>query len=87
MHLDVPSIFFLCLCMSEVIFTFSSLRAGSHVLSLLMLFICVILHTMWSGKNLQLLCILPFAILCLSVIIIMFVKIILTVCMLRGIVV
>ena len=37
-----------------------SLRAGSQVFALLMLFICVILHTMWSGKSLQLLCILPF---------------------------
>ena len=47
-----------------------------------MLFVCVILHTMWSGKNLQLLCILPFGMLCLSVTSIMFVKIMLAVCML-----
>ena len=26
----------------------------------MLLFLCVILHTMWSGKSLQLLCILPF---------------------------
>ena len=26
----------------------------------LMLFLCVILHNMWSGKSLHLLCILPF---------------------------
>ena len=32
-----------------------SLRAGSQVFALLMLFLCVILHTMSSGKNLQLL--------------------------------
>ena len=43
--------------------------------------------SMWSGKSLQLLCILPFGILCLSAIRIMFVKIILEVCMLVGIVV
>ena len=36
--------------------------------ALLMLFLCVILHTIWSGKSLQLLCILPFGMLCLSVI-------------------
>ena len=38
-----------------------------------MLFLCVILHTMLSGKSLQLICILPFAVLCLSAIS-MFVK-------------
>ena len=49
---------------------------------LLMLLICVILHTMWSDKNLQLLCILPFGMLGLSAISMMFVKIMLAVCML-----
>ena len=44
--------------MSEVISSFRSLRAGSQVFALLMLFLCVILHTMSSGKSLQLLCIL-----------------------------
>ena len=39
---------------------FESLRAGSQVFALLMLFLCVILHNMSSGKSLQLLCILPF---------------------------
>ena len=73
--------------MSEVISSFRSLRAGSQVFALLMLFIFVILHTMWSGKSLELLCILRFGILCLSAIRIMFVKILLTVCMLVGIVV
>ena len=42
--------------------------------ALLMLFLCVILHTMSSGKSLQLLCILPFGVLCLSTISMMFVK-------------
>ena len=55
--------------------------------ALLMLFLCLILHTMWSGKSLQLLYILPFGILCLSAIRMMFVKMILAVCMLMGIVV
>ena len=57
----------LCFCLSEVISSFKSLRAGSQVFALLMLFIYVILHTMWSGKSLQLLCILHFGMLCLSV--------------------
>ena len=38
--------FCLCLCMSEVISSFKSLRAGSQVFVLLMLFLCVILHNM-----------------------------------------
>ena len=33
--------------MSEVISSFTSLRAGSQVFALLMLSLCVILHTMW----------------------------------------
>ena len=64
-----------------------SLRAGSHMFSLLMLFPCVILHNMWSGKSLQLLCILPFGMLSLSAISMMFVKILLAVCILVGMVV
>ena len=64
----------LVFCMSEVISSFKSLRAGSQVFALLMLFLCVILHTMWSGKSLQLLCILPFGMCCLSAISMMFVK-------------
>ena len=43
--------------MSEVNSSFKILRAGSQVFSLLMLFLCVILNTMWSGKRLQLPCI------------------------------
>ena len=76
-----------CLCMSEVISSFRSLRAGSQVFALLMLFFSVIVHTMWSGKCLQLLCILPFGILCLTSIMMMFVNILLAVCMLVVIVV
>ena len=73
--------FCLCFCMSEVISSFKSLRAGSQV------FFCVILHTMSSDKRLQRLCILPFGMLCLSAISMMFVKILLAVCMLVGMVV
>ena len=62
-------------CMSEVISSIRSLRTGSHVFALLMLFLCVILHTMSSGKSLQLLCIFPFGMLCLSAISMILVKI------------
>ena len=60
--------------MSEVISSFKSLRAGSQVFALLILFLCVILHTMWSGKSMQLICILPFGMLCLYAISMIFVK-------------
>ena len=62
--------------MSEVISSFRSLRTGSQVFALLMLFLCVILHTMSSVKSLLLLCIFHVGILCLSAISMMFVKII-----------
>ena len=63
-HTFLPYVLF----MSEVISSFRSLRAGSQVFALSMLFLCVIVHTMWSGKSLQLLCILDFGMLCLSAI-------------------
>ena len=68
--------------MSDVISSFRSLRAGSQVFALLMLFLCVILHTMSSVKSLKLPCIL-----CLSAISMMSAKIPLAVCILVGIVV
>ena len=49
--------------MSEVFSSFRSLRAGSQVFALIMLFLCVTLHTMSSGKSLQLLFMLPFGML------------------------
>ena len=73
--------------MSEVISSFRSLRAASQVFALLMFFLCVILHTMSSDKSLQLLYILPFGMLCLYAISMMFVKIMLAVCILVGMVV
>ena len=73
--------------MSEVISSFMSLRAGSEVFALLMLFLCVILHTMWLSKSLQFICILPFDMVCLSAISMMFVQIMLAECMLVGMVV
>ena len=71
-RLDAPSIWFVCVFVCRklsVISSFMSLRAGSQVFTLLMLFLCVILHTMSWGKRLQLLCIFPFGMLCLSAII------------------
>ena len=55
------SFYMFCLreCMSEIISSFRSLRSGSRVFALLMLCLCVILHTMCSGKSLQLICIFP----------------------------
>ena len=50
------------------------MRAGLQLFALLMLFLCVILHTVWSGKSLQVLSILAFGILCLSAIRMMCVK-------------
>ena len=73
-------------CMSEVISSFRSLRDGSQVFALLLLFLCVIVHTMSSGKSLQLLCIFPFGMLGLSAISMMFVKIMLAVCILCTVV-
>ena len=52
-----------------------------------LMFLCVLLLTMSSGKSLQLLCIFPFGMLCLSAISMMFVKIRLAVCKLVGMVV
>ena len=45
--------FRLCFCMSEVISLFRNLRTGSQVFALLMLFLCVSLHTISLGKSLQ----------------------------------
>ena len=66
--------------MSDVISSFKSLGTGSQVFALLMLFLCVILHTMSSGKSLQLICIFPFGMLCLSAISMVFVKVMSAVC-------
>ena len=54
--------------------SFKSLRAGSQESALLMMFLCVILRTMWLGKSQPLLCILCFGMLCLSAISMMFVE-------------
>ena len=62
-RLDAPSI---CFCMSDIISSFRSLKTGSQVFALLIMFLCVILHTISSSKSPQLLCIFPFGMLCLS---------------------
>ena len=79
----LPYVLFVFLYVGHIS-SFRSLRAVSQVFAPLMLFLCVILHSMSSAKNLQLLCILPLGVLCLSAIC-MFVKIMLVVvCMLVG---
>ena len=69
----LPYVLFVFLDVSS----FRSLGAGSQVFALLMLVLCVILNIMSSDKSLQLLCIFPFGMLCLSDISMMFVKILL----------
>ena len=71
--------------MSEVISSFRSLRAESQVFSP-NVSLCDFVHTMSLGKSLQLQCIFPFGMLCLSAIS-MFVKILLAVCILVAMVV
>ena len=68
-HISVPSIGLFVFLYVGSYLLFKSLRAGSQVFALLM-FLCVILHTMWSGKSLQM----PFGVLCLSASNMMFVK-------------
>ena len=86
-RLDAPSIRLFVFLYVGIMSSFRSLRAGSQVFALLMLCLCVILHTMWPDKSLQLLCIIPFGMLCLSAISMMFVKILLSVYLLVGMVV
>ena len=57
----LDSICFVCVFVCQKLFPhLKSLRTGSQVLALLMLFLSVIFHSMSSGRNLQLLCILSF---------------------------
>ena len=50
LRLHAHSICFVCACVCRKLSP--HLRAGSHVSDHLMLFLCVIVHTMWSGKSL-----------------------------------
>ena len=85
-RLDAPSICFVCVFVCRKLSPHLGVGELDHR-CLLMLFLCVILHTMSSGKSLKLLCIFPFGMLCLSGINMMFVKILLAVCILVGMVV
>ena len=67
-----------CACDSNVHVSVHSIGI-IYDFDVLMLSLYVILHTMWSGKSLQLLCIFPFGMLCLSAISIMLVHIMLAV--------
>ena len=59
----LPYVLFVVLYVGSIS-SFRNLSTGSQVFALLKLFLCVILHTMSSGRSLQLLCILPFGMLC-----------------------
>ena len=50
-HLSVPSIGFVCVFVCQRLSP--HLRVWEQVFALLMLFLCVIWHTMWSGKSEQ----------------------------------
>ena len=63
-RLDAPYICFVCVFVCRKLSP--HLGAESQVFALLVLFLCVILHTMSSDKSLKLLCIFPFGMLCLS---------------------
>ena len=69
--------------MSEVISSFRSLRAGSQVFALLMLFLCVFAYYVF-GQEPAVAMYLAIGMVCLSAINMMFVKFMLAVCMLVG---
>ena len=56
LHLSVPSIGYVSVCRKLS----PRLRVGSQVFALLMFFLCVMLHAMWSDTSIQLLCIFRF---------------------------
>ena len=47
--MPIPNVLFVFLCV--VISSFRSLRTGSQVFTIFMVFLCVILHTMSSGGD------------------------------------
>ena len=79
--MPLPYVLFVFWMLEVISSSFRSLRTGSQVFALLMV-LCVDLHTMSSGKSLQFIYMVPF-----SAISMMFVKILLSVCMLEGMVV
>ena len=72
-HLSVRSIGFVCVFVCQKFESWIT-----DVYSPYVIFVCD-LHTMWSGKSLQLLCFLPFCMLCLYAISMMFLKFMLAV--------
>ena len=74
----------LCVCMRDVISEFNSEIEGSLAFCALMLFLCSILCLMCSGSSLHVECILPFGMLGLSALRMMFVKMVFKVCMSGG---
>ena len=77
----VPSI---CqICVRDVISEFSEIE-GSFAFCALMLFLCSILCLMCFGSNLNVECIFPFGMPCLFAWIMMFVKMVFSVCMSGG---
>ena len=80
--LDAPSICIVCVFVCRKLSPHLAVSELDH--RCLLSFVCVILHTMFSGKSLQLLCIMPFGMLCLYPTSMMFVKILLAVCILVG---
>ena len=52
-NVGVPSIYLVCVCMSEVISTFSAVSEGSQLFDFLMSFLYCIFLVMCSGKSLH----------------------------------
>ena len=74
----------LCVCMRDVTSEFNSEIGGLLAFSDLKLFLCSMLCLMCSGNSLNVECILPFGMLCLSAWRMMFVKMVFAVCMSGG---
>ena len=74
-HLGVPSIGFLCVFVCQKLSPHLKVGELDHMCLLSLCCFCVgFFYTMWLRKSLQLLCILPFGMLCVYVICMMFVK-------------
>ena len=58
MYLGVPSIGFVYVLYVGSYLIIKAFQSGSQVYAILILCLCVILHTMWSGSSMQLICIL-----------------------------
>ena len=86
-RLSAPSICFVCVFVCRKLSPHLGVESWiTGVCSPYVISLCDFAY-MYSGKSLQLLCILPFGMLCLSAISMMYVEILLAVCMLVGMVV